>query len=135
LAARTGDRSDIASFLRNFKKGIKSYREHLPNEITPLSLVYSVSRAREITGKDDLIYLAHGMEGVILTDGIDAYKYFHKGVLTFKSGQLDFIRESMLGRNFRHFVNLKDVYQEPHYSESIKKSHEQITKRDFLTGS
>jgi 2-polyprenyl-3-methyl-5-hydroxy-6-metoxy-1,4-benzoquinol methylase/glycosyltransferase involved in cell wall biosynthesis len=112
LAARTGDRSDIASFLRNFKEGIKSYREHLPLEITPLSLVHSISRAREITGKDDLMYLAHGMEGVILTDGINAYKYFHKGVLTFKSGQLDFIRESMLGRNFRHFVNLKDVYQE-----------------------
>ena len=111
LAARTGDRSDIASFLRNFKEGIKSYREHLPHEITPLLLVHSISRAREITGKDDLMYLAHGMEGVILTDGIDAYKYFHKGVLTFRPGQLDFIRESMLGRNFRHFVNLKDVYQ------------------------
>lgn len=112
LDARTGDRSDIASFLRNFKEDIKSYREHLPYEITPLLLERSISRAKEITGKDDLTYLAHGMEGVVLTDGIDAYKYFHKGVLTFRPEQLEFIRESMLGRNFRHFVNLKDIYQE-----------------------
>lgn len=112
LAARTGDRSDITSFLRNFKEDIKSYREHLPQEITPLILEHSISRTKEITGKDGLTYLAHGMEGVVLTDGSDAYKYFHKGVLTFRPGQLDFIRESMLGKNFRHFVNLRDVYQE-----------------------
>ena len=72
----------------------------------------AIRRTREITGNGSIAYLSHGMEGVVTKDGTDVYKYFHSGSSAFQVGQLEFIRERLLGRSTRHLVQLKEVYEE-----------------------
>ncbi len=81
------------------------------------SIECAISRTKDIVGNDSLEYLDHGMEGVILTDGIDAYKYFINGKMAFRDGQLDFIRRNFLNHDMKSFVQLKEIHE--HNNELI----------------
>lgn len=70
-----------------------------------------ISQAKELLNNDSLEYFSHGMEGVILRHNNDVFKYFIDGSATFESGQLDFIKEKLLGQDYNHIVNLIDVIE------------------------
>jgi uncharacterized radical SAM superfamily Fe-S cluster-containing enzyme len=78
------------------------------NDVIELAL----NRTKKLLGKDDLQYLAHGMEAVLLTDGNKVYKYFHRGTSNFLPGQLEFIREKVMGKRFEHMVYLEDILED-----------------------
>lgn len=72
----------------------------------------AIQRAKAVLQNEDLSYLTHGMEGVLLTDGKRVFKCFTKGKDNFNPGQLDFIKTNVLQKRFKHLVFLEEVIEE-----------------------
>lgn len=110
---------DLRTFLRNLHDYTKSYRSTLPLDVLPATIshahrvVCSILNQRNGKTINELLYIGHGHEGAVFTDGIQAFKYFFAGKTNFRESRLDFIQKRLLNNHrLCHICQLLEIIED-----------------------
>ena len=103
------DRREVAEFLRQLSPSCRQFGDALP-------IHYSDTEVEEVMGvikgafkSGQLKKIGSGREGIVFSDGIYAYKYFHYGKFGLDSDSLRFLKEKILGKKLSGIASLEDL--------------------------
>lgn len=100
---------DVVNFLQSIAKSCKKFGDSLPIFYPEDSIREVKSVIKETFASGELHNIGIGEEGIVFTDRINAYKYFHYGKYALKATALGFLKEKLLGKNYSGIANLRDV--------------------------
>lgn len=103
------NRSEVADFLHQLSPSCRQFGDALP-------IQYSEEDIEEIKGvikcafkSDNLTNIGSGKEGIVFSDGMYSYKYFHYGRFGLDGETLKFLKEEILGKKFNWLAYLEDI--------------------------
>ncbi len=109
---RNFNRKDLEEFLNSLYKSQRNYSGKLPVYYSSKELKTVKKKIMEVYDLPEIRIIGQGYEGIVLSDGIYSYKYFHYGSSFFKENQINFLKHNVMGRKFQKIANLIDIHEE-----------------------
>jgi glycosyltransferase involved in cell wall biosynthesis/SAM-dependent methyltransferase len=109
------DLHELKDFLREMRKYVKSYREHISTNITSQDVAHTKSILIDsglISPKKKIDLLGFGDEGAVFTDKKQVFKVFYYGKTGFPENVYDFVSNKMLNeKHLSHFSRLTEIIE------------------------
>lgn len=102
-------KEDLVIFLKSLTTSSRLYGDTLPIRYSDSEITEVESIINKTFDSGKLSNIGIGKEGIVFSDGINAYKYFHYGKFALKSSTLNFINDKLLGKNFIGLVRLSSI--------------------------
>lgn len=102
-------KEDLAIFLKSLTTSCRLFGDTLPIRYSESEVTEVESIIKKTFDSGKLRTIGIGKEGIVFSDGIYAYKYFHYGKFALKLSTLNFINNKLLGKNFKGLVRLSSI--------------------------
>ena len=103
------NREELAVFTRQLAPSCRQFGDALPIHYEEAEIEKVKEVIKSSCGSGELINVGSGKEGLVFTDGVHAYKYFHYGRFGLDSKSRKFLDEKIIGRKFSGLVSLKKI--------------------------
>ena len=108
-------RDDAINFLLTLSQSSEQFSENLPIQYTEEDFTALKSKIKEIFHSGELQAIGKGMEGIVFSDGLNAYKCFHYGKFSMDKSALEFLQNKLIGNKLNGIANLYSVYASEGY--------------------
>ena len=106
---RNFNRKEVADFLHQLSSSCRQFADALPIHYSDKE----IEEIKEIIGDEfksgQLINIGEGKEGIIFSDGIYTYKYFHYGKFGLDDEANEFLNDAILRKKFKWISSLEDI--------------------------
>lgn len=122
---RNFNRENVTNFLLNLSHSCEHFSDALPIHYSEGDITELKFRIMKTFDSGDLYTIGKGKEGIVFSDGLNAYKYFHYGKFDLESSTLQFLNDKLVGKKYAGLANLNII--------SIVDGH-LIFKEEYVTG-
>ncbi|MDA8143683.1 MAG: glycosyltransferase [Thermoplasmatales archaeon] len=103
------NREELIDFLNQFSTSCRQFSDALPIHYSEEEIKEIKEIVRGAFNPGELRIIGSGKEGVILSDRIHSFKYFHYGKFGMNRNTLKFLNDKVLGRKFRGMAQLEEI--------------------------
>lgn len=103
------NRSDLVDFLNSLSHSCRQYGDALQIHYFETDKKEIRNMIRDVFNAGELRIMGSGKEGIIFSDGVHAYKYFHYGRYALDSFHMRFLKETILGNKLSWLVQLENI--------------------------
>lgn len=125
------DREEIVKFVHQLALSSRQFADALP-------ICYSEGEIQNIMGMirsnfhpGNLKKIGEGKEGIVFSDGVHSYKYFHYGKFGLNSKTIEFLEDKIIGRKFTGLAELLEIHKD---GEHIILKGEHVTGKIYNGG-
>lgn len=130
-SVRKYDRQEIIKFVHQLAPSSRQFADALP-------IYYSEGEIQDIMGmirsnfnSGNLEKIGEGKEGLVFSDGVHSYKYFHYGKFGLNSKTIEFLEDKILERKFTGLAELLEIHKD---GEHIILKEEHVTGETYNGG-
>lgn len=107
--ARNFNREDVTNFLLNLSKSCQQFSDALPIRYSDGNIAELSFIIKKTFNSGDLHTIGEGKEGIVFSDGINAYKYFHYGKFSLDRSNLHFLKDKIVGKKYNSIAKLNAI--------------------------
>lgn len=108
-------RDDAINFLLNLSQSSEQFSENLPIQYTEEDITALKLKINRVFHSEELQAIGKGMEGIVFSDGINAYKCFHYGKFSMDKSALEFLQDKLIANELNGIANLYSIYASEGY--------------------
>jgi 2-polyprenyl-3-methyl-5-hydroxy-6-metoxy-1,4-benzoquinol methylase/GT2 family glycosyltransferase len=103
-------KNELRGFLENLETYCVSYREKLPVHASKEEIEDARRFVEEEFNVTQIALLGEGSEGLVFSNGVKAYKYFHHGTRHFEQGRLELIQRLLSSKSLpKHVLGIENI--------------------------
>ncbi len=103
------NKGDLVDFLYSLSHSCRQYGDALPIHYSESDKEELKTRIRGAYGTGEFGIIGSGKEGIVFSDRIHAYKYFHYGKYALDGSNMRFLNETILGKKFSGLAKLESI--------------------------
>jgi SAM-dependent methyltransferase len=103
------NREEVSNFLHQLSPSCRQFRDALPIYYSGRDITEIKKIIRDEFKCGQLTDAGMGREGIIFSDGVYSYKYFHYGRFGLDIESIDFLKKALLNKKFKSIASLEDI--------------------------